>query len=56
VSSTPAGVRGWAPEDELIEAAEDPDRRFALGVQWHPEDTGDFRLFEALVEAAADRR
>ncbi|HEX6871366.1 MAG TPA: gamma-glutamyl-gamma-aminobutyrate hydrolase family protein [Micromonosporaceae bacterium] len=47
---------GWAPEDNLLEAAEDPDQSFALGVQWHPEDTDDHRLFAALVEAAADRR
>ena len=27
-----------------------PDRRFVVGVQWHPEqDGGDLRLFEALV-------
>jgi putative glutamine amidotransferase len=50
---------GWAPGDrlpdgtELIEAVEDPSRRFVLGVQWHPEDTDDRRLFAALVEAAA---
>jgi putative glutamine amidotransferase len=49
-------VSGWCPEDELIEAAEDPSRTFALGVQWHPEDTNDFRVFAALAEAAAERR
>jgi putative glutamine amidotransferase len=37
----------------LIEAVEDPAKRFALGVQWHPEETEDMRLFQALVEAAA---
>src|SRR4029453_18581739 len=37
---------GWCPEDSLIEAAEDPDKTFAIGVQWHPEDTTDFRVFE----------
>jgi putative glutamine amidotransferase len=47
---------GWCPEDDLIEAAEDPSLTFALGVQWHPEDTTDFRLFEALVEVASGRR
>jgi gamma-glutamyl-gamma-aminobutyrate hydrolase PuuD len=26
---------------------------FALGVQWHPEEAGDDRLFAALVEAAS---
>jgi putative glutamine amidotransferase len=44
-------VTGWA-EDGLPEAVEDPDRRFVLGVQWHPEVTRDRRLFGALVEAA----
>jgi putative glutamine amidotransferase len=47
---------GWCPTDELIEAVEDPDLPFALGVQWHPEDTDDFRVFVALVEAAAKYR
>jgi putative glutamine amidotransferase len=45
---------GWSPDDNLIEIVEDPTKRFCLGVQWHPEDTSDFRLFAALV-AAADR-
>jgi putative glutamine amidotransferase len=49
-------VAGWSPEDELIEAAEDPSRTFAIGVQWHPEDTNDFRVFAALAEAAAERQ
>src|SRR5689334_18574356 len=42
--------------DGVIEAIEDPSRRFCLGVQWHPENffrTGEFRaLFEALVQAS----
>ncbi len=42
--------------DEVIEAIEMPDRRFAYGVQWHPEadpsSPSGGRLFEALVEAA----
>jgi putative glutamine amidotransferase len=41
----------------VIEAIEDPSRRFCLGVQWHPENfyrTGEFRaLFEGLVNAAS---
>jgi len=41
--------------DGVIEAIEDPTRRFCLGVQWHPENfyrTGEFRsLFEGFVEA-----
>jgi putative glutamine amidotransferase len=39
-------------EDGLIEAVEDPERRFVLGVQWHPELARDVRLFGALVQAA----
>jgi len=41
--------------DGVIEAIEDPTRRFCLAVQWHPENfyrTGEFRsLFEGFVEA-----
>jgi putative glutamine amidotransferase len=51
-------VSATAP-DGVIEAVEDPSRRFYLGVQWHPENfyrTGEFRaLFEAFVEAARER-
>ena len=47
---------GWCPDDGLIEIIEDPDHPFALGVQWHPEDTTDFRVFQALVAAASARR
>ena len=49
-----AVVSAHAP-DGVIEAIEDPARRFCLGVQWHPEfriDPGDARLFAALVEHA----
>jgi putative glutamine amidotransferase len=48
-------VAARAP-DGLVEALEVPGRRFAVGVQWHPErDDGpaSARLAEALVEAAA---
>jgi putative glutamine amidotransferase len=38
--------------DGTLEALEDPSRRFALGVLWHPEAGEDLRLFEALVEEA----
>jgi putative glutamine amidotransferase len=48
-------VTATAP-DGVIEAIEDPSRRFCLGVQWHPENfyrTGEFRdLFEAFVGAS----
>lgn len=41
----------WA-EDGSLEGLEDPERRFAVGVLWHPEMEEDKRLFEALVEEA----
>jgi putative glutamine amidotransferase len=43
-------VTGWA-DDDSPEVVEDPARRFALGVLWHPEAGDDPRLFEALVAA-----
>jgi gamma-glutamyl-gamma-aminobutyrate hydrolase PuuD len=44
-------------EDGTVEAVELAGKAFALGVQWHPEDTpDDDRLFQALVEAAARYR
>jgi gamma-glutamyl-gamma-aminobutyrate hydrolase PuuD len=46
----------WA-DDGTIEGLEDPARRFALGVLWHPEAGEDMKLFEALVaEARAYRK
>jgi len=48
-----AGLREAArAEDGTVEAIEDPERRFALGVLWHPEAGEDAALFEALVEEA----
>lgn len=45
-------VTAWA-DDGVIEAVEDPDKRFVVGVQWHPEEiTGD-HIFPALVTAAS---
>ena len=41
----------WAA-DGTLEAVEDPDKRFVLGVQWHPEAADDRALFEALVAEA----
>ena len=48
--------------DNTIEAIEDPDKRFVIGVQYHPErmtTSGEFkehrqRLFEAFIEAATE--
>jgi putative glutamine amidotransferase len=45
-------VTGRAVGDELIEAVEDPERRFVLGVQWHPEADETSRVIGALVEEA----
>lgn len=41
----------WA-EDGTVEALEDPDKPFVVGVLWHPEAGQDQRLFQLLVEAA----
>lgn len=41
----------WA-DDGTIEALEDPVKRFAVGVLWHPEAGEDAALFEGLVEQA----
>jgi len=41
----------WA-DDGTVEALEDPRRRFALGVLWHPEEGEDAALFQALVDEA----
>jgi putative glutamine amidotransferase len=43
-------------DDGVIEAVEVLGRTFAVGVQWHPEEQGDVRLFAGLVQAARDRR
>jgi gamma-glutamyl-gamma-aminobutyrate hydrolase PuuD len=45
----------WA-EDGTVEGLEDPAKRFALGVLWHPEEGEDFALFQALVEQAREYR
>ncbi|HEX5468791.1 MAG TPA: gamma-glutamyl-gamma-aminobutyrate hydrolase family protein [Gaiellaceae bacterium] len=39
-------------EDGTVEAVEDPERRFAVGVLWHPEAGEDFALFQGLVDEA----
>jgi putative glutamine amidotransferase len=49
-------VNAVAP-DGVIEGIEVAERRFCLGVQWHPEyavSSGDEAIFGALIEAAAD--
>jgi putative glutamine amidotransferase len=46
-------VTGWSDIDDLPEAVEIPDRRFALGVQWHPEADEASRVIAAFVTEAA---
>ncbi|MEZ5932231.1 MAG: gamma-glutamyl-gamma-aminobutyrate hydrolase family protein [Alphaproteobacteria bacterium] len=51
-------ISGRAP-DGVIEAIEVPERRFCLGVQWHPEysiSTADDAIFTALVQACEGER
>ena len=52
--------RGLVPtastDDGVIEAVELQSARFVLGVQWHPEEQGDRRPFDALVRAATAYR
>jgi gamma-glutamyl-gamma-aminobutyrate hydrolase PuuD len=51
------GLRMTATSDDgVVEAAELDARTFAVGVQWHPEETGDTRLFEGLVAASDEWR
>ena len=45
-------VSAIAEHDGLIEAVERRDKKFCLGVQWHPERKGHDLLFAALVKAA----
>jgi len=43
-------------DDGTVEALEDPSKRFAIGVLWHPEAGEDAALFEALVAEAREYR
>ena len=42
----------WA-DDGTVEALEEPDQRFALGVLWHPEAGRGRTAVRALVDEAA---
>jgi len=51
------GLRESARADDgTVEAVEDPSKRFAIGVLWHPEAGEDAALFEALVAEAREYR
>lgn len=45
-------VTGRSLDDGIPEAIEAPGKRFALGVQWHPEADETSRIIAALVEEA----
>ena len=47
-------VSGASTLDELPEAVELPDRRFVLGVQWHPEADDTSLVIATLVEEARE--
>jgi putative glutamine amidotransferase len=58
-----ARLAAVSPEDGLVEAIEVPHRRWAIGVQWHPEHRTDagirerYRpLFQAFVHVASKAR
>ena len=44
-------IVAWT-HDQVVEALELQGHRFGLGLQWHPEEGDDARIFEALVTAA----
>jgi putative glutamine amidotransferase len=47
-------INARAP-DGVIEGIEDPDKRFCIGVEWHPEfeiSEGDSRILKAFIIAA----
>lgn len=48
----------WA-QDDVVEAMEDPNRSFLVGVQWHPEVVADMAehaaLFRAFTEVSQNR-
>jgi gamma-glutamyl-gamma-aminobutyrate hydrolase PuuD len=52
------GLVATAVVDDLVEAFELADRRWVVGVQWHPERSSEVspearRIFDALVQEAA---
>jgi putative glutamine amidotransferase len=48
-------VSGRAGGDDLVEAIELPDKEFAVGVLWHPEEDERSRVAGALVDEARSR-
>jgi putative glutamine amidotransferase len=55
------GLSATVEVDGLVEALEATDRRWVVGVQWHPEaltdgDANSRRLFESFIQAAGEYR
>ena len=48
-------VTGHSAGSDVVEAIELPDRQFALGVLWHPEEDQGSRVIGALVQEARAR-
>ena len=56
----PALIASATAEDGINEAVEHPERKFCIGVQWHPEHTSGFSkpqrmLFRAFVNACKNK-
>ena len=47
---------GWSDGDDVIEAIELPEKRFAVGVLWHPEEDEASGVIGALVDEARAHR
>lgn len=45
-------VTGRSEPDHVVEAVELPDRAYALGVLWHPEEDATSAIVQSLVDAA----
>ena len=57
--SAPGLVVTARARDGVIEAVEHPDKRYVIGVQWHPEgtwrdDTCSKKLFRSFVRAVGE--
>ncbi len=53
----PALINAHAP-DGVVEGIEDPERRFCIGVQWHPEfhiSPADQRIYHAFIDACSGK-
>ncbi len=47
---------GWATMDDTVEAVEDPELSFMLGVLWHPEEDEKSRLISSLLDCRESGR